>query len=149
MIKFFESGDWHTIQGPIYIILLMWTVMVLAVCVDLWAGITCARARGEKIYSGALRRTFAKLGDYWRIQMMAFIFDLVGSCIDWYILPYGSIVITAAIVLIETRSVWENEKSRKSQVAKIPDAVRDILNCNDARNAEKLIRRIEEGYGKQ
>ena len=149
MIKFFESGDWATIQGPIYIILMMWTVMVAAVAVDLWAGITCARARGEEIYSGALRRTFAKLGDYWRIQMMAFIFDLIGSCIDWYGLPWGSLIITAAIVLIEARSVLENEKSRKSNVAKLPEAVRDILNCRDVRNAEELMRKIREGYGKQ
>ena len=144
MIKFFVSGDWHTIQGPIYIILLMWTVMVAAVAVDLWAGITCARARGEKIYSGALRRTFAKLGDYWRIQMMAFIFDLVGSCIEWYTLPWGSLIITAAIVLIEARSVWENEKSKKSNVAKLPDAIREILNCTDARNAQELINKIKD-----
>lgn len=88
------------------------------------------------------------MGDYWRIQMMAFIFDLVGSCIEWYTLPWGSLVITAAIVLIETRSVWENEKSRKSNVAKLPEAIRDILNCDNARSAKELLKKIEEGYGK-
>ena len=84
MIEFFVTGDFKVIQSQVYIILAMWVIMILAVCVDLWAGTDSAKARGEKIYSGGLRRTFSKLGDYWRIQVMALIFDLIGSCIDWY-----------------------------------------------------------------
>ena len=79
MIEFFVTGDFKVIQSQVYIILAMWVIMILAVCVDLWAGTDSAKARGEKIYSGGLRRTFAKLGDYWRIQVMALIFDLIGS----------------------------------------------------------------------
>ena len=76
MIEFFVTGDFKVIQSQVYIILAMWVIMILAVCVDLWAGTDSAKARGEKIYSGGLRRTFSKLGDYWRIQVMALIFDL-------------------------------------------------------------------------
>ena len=76
MIEFFVTGDFNVIQSQVYIILAMWAIMVLAVCIDLWAGTDSAKARGEKIYSGGLRRTFSKLGDYWRIQVMALIFDL-------------------------------------------------------------------------
>ena len=89
MIEFFVTGDFNVIQSQVYIILAMWVIMVLAVCVDLWAGTDSAKARGEKIYSGGLRRTFSKLGDYWRIQVMSLIFDLIGSCIDWYALPFA------------------------------------------------------------
>ena len=91
MIEFLVTGDFKIIQSQVYIILAMWVMMCVAVCVDLWAGTDSAKARGEKIYSGGLRRTFAKLGDYWRIQVMALIFDLIGSCIDWYTLPFASI----------------------------------------------------------
>lgn len=84
MIDFFKTGNYGLLHDYILVILVMWTVMVLAVAVDLWAGVDSARARGEKIYSGGLRRTFSKLGDYWRIQVMALIFDLIGSCISWY-----------------------------------------------------------------
>lgn len=143
MIKFFLTGDFRVIETPILIILMMWVLMVAAVCVDLWSGIMSAKARGERLMSNGLRRTFAKLGDYWRIQMMSFIFDMIGSCIDWYVLPWGSMLVTAAIVLIESRSVWENEKAKRNHVAKLPDAIRAILQCADARTAEELFRKIK------
>lgn len=150
MIDFLMTGDFNLIQAQVYIILGMWLVMVLAVCVDLWAGVDSAKARGEKIYSGGLRRTFAKLGDYWRIQVMALIFDLIGSCIVWYNLPYASMLVTAAIVLIEMRSVWENERAKKSNVAKLPDAIRAIINCSTAKSAEELLERLKnEVNGKE
>ena len=144
MIEFFVTGDFKVIQSQVYIILAMWIIMILAVCVDLWAGTDSAKARGEKIYSGGLRRTFAKLGDYWRIQVMALIFDLIGSFIPWYSLPYVSMLVTAAIVLIEGRSVWENERAKKSQVAKLPDAIRAIIQCADAKTAEQLLEKLKE-----
>lgn len=144
MIEFFVTGDFSVIQSQVYIILAMWAIMVLAVCIDLWAGTDSAKARGEKIYSGGLRRTFSKLGDYWRIQVMALIFDLIGSFIPWYRLPYASMLITAAIVLIEGRSVWENEKAKKSQAAKLPEAIRAILQCSDAKTAEQLLQKLKE-----
>lgn len=144
MIEFFVTGDFNVIQSQVYIILAMWAIMVLAVCIDLWAGTDSAKARGEKIYSGGLRKTFSKLGDYWRIQVMALIFDLIGSCIDWYALPFASMLVTAAIVLIEGRSVWENERAKKSQVAKLPDAIRAIIQCADAKTAEQLLEKLKK-----
>lgn len=144
MIEFLKTGNFGTIQHSVLIILGMWLIMVLSVCVDLWAGINSAKARKEKLYSGGLRRTFSKLGDYWRIQVMALIFDLIGSCLSWYGLPYASIVITAAIVIIEGRSVWENERAKKSNVAKLPDAIRAIIQCADVRTAEELLKKLKE-----
>lgn len=144
MIEFIKTGNYSLIQHYVLVILVMWVVMVLAVCMDLWAGVNSAKARGEKIYSEGLRRTFAKLGDYWRIQVMALIFDLIGSCMEWYNLPYASIIITAGIVLIEGKSVWENEKAKKSNVAKLPEAIREILNCSTAKNAEELLERLKK-----
>lgn len=144
MIEFLLTGNFNVIQAQVYIILGMWLVMILAVCIDLWAGVDSAKSRGEKIYSGGLRRTFSKLGDYWRIQVMALIFDLIGSCIAWYNLPYASMLVTAAIVLIEMRSVWENERAKKSNVAKLPEAIRDIINCSTAKSAEELIEKLKK-----
>lgn len=144
MIEFLKTGDYGLVRHIVLVILVMWFVMVLAVCVDLWAGVNSARVRGEKIYSGGLRRTFAKLGDYWRIQVMALIFDLIGSCMSWYNLPFASMLVTAAIVLIEGRSVWENEKAKKSNVAKLPGAIRDIINCSTAKSAEELLEKIKK-----
>lgn len=144
MIEFLKTGNYGLIQHYVLIILIMWLVMIAAVCMDLWAGVDSAKTRGEKIYSGGFRRTVSKLGDYWRIQVMGLIFDLIGSCLSWYGLPYASILVTAAIVLIEGRSVWENEKAKKSNVAKLPGAIRDILNCTTAKSAEELLERLKK-----
>lgn len=144
MIEFLKTGNLGAIQHVVLLILVMWFIMVAAVCMDLWAGVNSAKTRGEKIYSGGFRRTFSKLGDYWRIQVMALIFDLIGSCLSWYNMPYASILVTAAIVLIEGRSVWENEKAKRSNVAKLPEAIRDILNCTTAKSAEELLERLKK-----
>ena len=53
-------------------------------------------------------------------------------------------LVTAAIVLIEGRSVWENEKAKKSQVAKLPDAIRAIIQCADAKTAEQLLDKLKK-----
>ena len=130
MIDYLVTGEFSQIQLRVYIILAMWVVMVMAVCMDLWAG--------------GFRRTIGKLGDYWRIQVMALIFDVIGSCIPWYEYPYASMIVTAAIVLIEGRSVWENERAKKGNVAKLPAAIRDIINCTTAKSAEELLKKIKE-----
>ena len=127
MIDYLVTGEFSRIQLRVYIILAMWVVMVMAVCMDLWAGVNSARARGEVINSGGFRRTIGKLGDYWRIQVMALIFDVIGSCIP-----------------IEGRSVWENERAKKGNVAKLPAAIRDIINCTTAKSAEELLKKIKE-----
>ena len=144
MIDYLVTGEFSRIQLRVYIILAMWVMMVMAVCMDLWAGVNSARARGEVINSGGFRRTIGKLGDYWRIQVMALIFDVIGSCIPWYEYPYASMIVTAAIVLIEGRSVWENERAKKGNVAKLPAAIRDIINCTTAKSAEGLLKKIKE-----
>ena len=100
IMEFLKTGDFSMILTRVYVILAMWAIMCIGVCMDLWAGVNSARARGEVINSGGFRRTIGKLGDYWRIQVMALIFDVIGSCIPWYEYPYASMIVTAAIVLI-------------------------------------------------
>ena len=38
MIDYLVTGEFSQIQSRVYIILAMWVVMVMAVCMDLWAG---------------------------------------------------------------------------------------------------------------
>lgn len=102
-------------------------------------GVNSARARGEVINSGGFRRTIGKLGDYWRIQVMALIFDVIGSCIPWYEYPYASMIVTAAIVLIEGRSVWENERAKKGNVAKLPAAIPGYYQLHDGEECRGVV----------
>ena len=84
--------------------------MFIAVFIYMCTGVEKARARHEQIYSDKLRRTVAKIGEYWRVQIMFLLFDIVGSFITVYNLPYASMFGTLCIVYIELRSVFENLK---------------------------------------
>lgn len=144
MIEFLKTGNFEYIMVFVLVILLMLFLEILAVCVDFWSGTNTAKALGQKLYSNGFRRSFAKLGDYWRVAAMALIFDCIGSLLPWYSLPFGSMLIAAGIVLTECRSVWENAKAKKSQAAKLPEAIRAIIQCADAKTAEQLLEKLKE-----
>ena len=58
MIEFFVTGDFNVIQSQVYIILAMWAIMVLAVCIDLWAGTDSAKAGREDLFRGTPENFF-------------------------------------------------------------------------------------------
>lgn len=144
MIEFIKTGDFKHIQLFITVILVMWFLQVLAVMLDFWAGTNTARALGQKLYSNGFRRSFVKLGDYWRVTLMFLLIDAIGSLFAWYNLPFATMLITLAVIGIEVRSVWENAKAKKSQAAKLPDTIRDIIKCVTVKDAEELLKRIEK-----
>lgn len=144
MIEFIKTGDFHHIQFFVTVILAMWVLQVFAVCIDFWSGTNTAKALGQKLYSNGFRRSFAKLGDYWRIAVMFLLIDITGSLFAWYNLPFATMLVTLAVIGIEGRSVWENAKAKKSQAAKVPDTIRDIIRCVSVKDAEELLKRIKE-----
>lgn len=144
MIEFIKTGDFKHIQLFITVILVMWFLQVLAVMLDFWSGTNTARALGQKLYSNCFRRSFVKLGDYWRVALMFLLIDAIGSLFAWYNLPFATMLITLAVIGIEVRSVWENAKAKKSQAAKLPDTIRDIIKCVTVKDAEELLKRIEK-----
>lgn len=144
MIEFLKTGDFKHIQFFVIVIFAMWFLQVLAVCVDFWSGTNTAKALGQKLYSNGFRRSFAKLGDYWRVAVMFLLIDVIGSLFAWYNLPFATMLVSLAVIGIEGRSVWENAKAKKSQAAKLPDIIRDIINCVRIKDAEDLITRIKE-----
>ena len=112
-------------------------------CIDFWSGTNTARALGKKLYSSGFRRTLSKLGDYWRVTVMFLFTDVIGSLFVWYTLPFATMLVTLAVIYIEGRSVWENAQAKKSQAAKLPKAIRDIIRCSTARDAEELLNKIK------
>lgn len=143
MIEFIKTGDFHHIQLFVTVIFVMWFLQVLAVLLDFWSGTNTARALGQKLYSNGFRRSFAKLGDYWRVAVMFLLIDIIGGLFAWYNLPFATILVTLAVIGIEGRSVWENAKAKKSQAAKLPDVIRDIIKCVTVKDAEELLKRIK------
>ena len=148
ILDFISSDQIGELKRRAVIILVFWIIMVIAVFIDLWTGVEKARARHEQIYSDKLRRTVAKIGEYWRVQIMFLLFDIVGSFITVYNLPYASMFGTLCIVYIELRSVFENLKEKRSVAADIPEAMKEIINCKDIEKAKELIEKLK-GVGNE
>lgn len=124
--------------------LMCWLLMFVSVMVDMWDGVQTARFMGEKVSSHGLRRTFAKAGDYWRMLLFGAMFDSLGLFFDWYILPYMTMVITAGVLTIEFRSVWEHNRKKRSHAAELPDVIAGIIKCASEKDALELINKIKE-----
>lgn len=139
MIEFLTTWDFAYIQVRVFIILICWLLSFVAVMVDTWSGAVSARARGVRVYSGGLRRAFSKMGDYWRILLMGFIFDIIASFIAWYSLPFATMLIAAAVCIIEGLSVVENEKAKKSNAGKLPEYMAELLRSAKRQDIETLL----------
>lgn len=107
-----------------------------AVLIDLWAGVDCARRRGERIYSHGLRRTITKLGDYWRVQMFGIIAD--GLLLFAFSAPYLTVIITLGEVLIEFKSVLETLRKTNSPAKDIEESAKSVLASLTSRDIERL-----------
>jgi len=141
------NGHLKDLLPYVYIMFGLWATVVGAVLVDFWSGINRAKVCKEDIESKGFRRTVSKMGDYWRIQVMAATMDIIASLMPWYNRPWASMLIALGVVLIEGRSVWENSRAKKSEAAKIPAAVRDIIKCSTTHDAEELLEHLKNGYG--
>lgn len=126
----------------ICIVLICWLFMLFGCLVDFWSGTTTAKALGEKLMSHGFRRTIIKVGDYVRVLIFALMFDMLGSFLSFYKIPFATILCTIAIMLIEGRSVIENSKRKKAHAADIPDIVKQIVQATTAKQGHEIVDKI-------
>lgn len=126
----------------ICIVLICWLFMLFGCLVDFWSGTTTAKALGEKLMSHGFRRTIIKIGDYVRVLIFALMFDMLGSFLSFYKIPFATILCTIAIMLIEGRSVIENSKRKKAHAADIPDIVKQIVQATTAKQGNEIVDKI-------
>lgn len=148
MFELIEKNDMEALVNYMLVrmavILICWSFVVVANMVDFWSGRDTARAIGEKIDSKGYRRTFIKIGDYYRVLIFALLFDLIGSLFTFYKLPFASILGCIAVIIIECTSVLENSRKKKSAAANVPDIVRQIIQCASKKDGEKILQEIEK-----
>lgn len=124
--------------------------VVVAVVLDMWTGVECARKRGEKVMSDGLRRTISKMGDYWRVQCFGIVTDVLLSMYLDY--PIATIVITLGEILIEFKSVLENYRRAGLSAGKVDEAAKTVLKSLTERDVERLkdfLRGNDKGQGKE
>lgn len=124
------------------IILVCWFFMVVSSIVDFWSGTTTAKALGQTLMSRGFRRTITKIGDYVRLMLFALMFDILGSLLSFYIVPFATILCTIAVIYIEGKSVVENSKRKKAHAADVPDIVKKIVQAATAEQGHKILNEI-------
>lgn len=128
----------------IIIIVVCWIFSTLACIVDFWSGTLTAKKLGEKLMSHGFRRTITKIGDYARVLMFAFMIDVLGSLLSFYVLPFATILCTLSVICIEGKSVIENSRRRKAHAADVPDMVRQIIQAVTTEDGNNVLKKIKE-----
>lgn len=126
------------------IILICWIFMILSSIVDFWSGTTTAKALGQALMSHGFRRTITKIGDYVRLMLFALMFDILGSLLSFYIIPFATILYTIAVIYIEGKSVIENSKRKKAHAAEVPDIVKQIVRATTAEQGHEILDKISQ-----
>lgn len=152
MLESISSGDWDAVLRDVTmrvsIVLIAWLFMVVSSFIDLWSGVSTAKALGEPIQSSGLRRTFVKIGDYIKVALFMLMGDALGCFIEFYDKPYATIVCSLAVILIEGKSVVENSRRKKANAGNIPDTIAQIMEATTPEQAKKIIEFIKENSGK-
>lgn len=148
MIELIEQGNTSAlaffIEVRAVIILCCWGFMVAACMIDFWSGISTAKALGEKLMSHGFRRTVIKACDYARLLMFTFMFDVLGSLLTFYKLPFASMLCAVAIMVIEGKSVLENSRRKKAHAASVPDIVKEIVKTVNTKQGIEVLNKITE-----
>lgn len=115
---------------------LLWHVLIVALCIaitgifsiaDTASGVYTAKKTGEKLRSHRLRKMFEKMMVYWFFQMLVGVVGLILTLFPFYNLPYLSIVFAIMICVAEGKSMWEHARRRRDGVAKLPEAVHELV----------------------
>lgn len=124
------------------IVLICWAFVFCANILDFWSGRDTARALGEAIDSKGYRRTFVKIGDYYRVLMFLLLFDLIGTLFEFYKLPFATILGSVSVIAIELKSVIENSRRKKSHSAEIPEIIKEIIQCSTPGKGKEIIEKL-------
>ena len=124
------------------ITMIAWLMIFGSCLVDLWAGISTAKANGLKPNSHGLRKTMTKVGDYFKVALVGVMFDLLGSVFSWYALPYMTLLTSVSVLLIEGKSVIENLRRKKSSASQIPEFIKEIILAKDEKSASTALNAI-------
>lgn len=150
MFDLIQSGDLHGlgeyVMIRVSITLVCWGFMIAACLIDFWSGISTARALHEPLMSHGFRRTFVKIGEYWRVMLFALLFDILGAFLSFYYLPFATMLCTASVLFIEGRSVIENSRRKKSSAADVVEVSRKIAEATTKDEVKAVITDIITMY---
>ena len=101
-----------------------------------------------------MRKTLGKIGEYWRFLLIALIIDVVifTSCslLGVKTFPYLYItVLSASLLIIETKSLIEHARERKSTAADMQRIIQSVVSAASDRDAKKVIQYVADYIGEE
>lgn len=135
--------DMAKIYLHLAIVMVCWIIMVAAPLIDMWDGVQTSRMLKEPILSNRLRKTVAKINEYWRFMLIGFCIDVLGIFISWYSVPCASMIFTLAILYVEFKSMREHAARRNNDTADMVRTASRIIDCKTIEDGVKLVKEIK------
>lgn len=143
-VNSFMSKDYDSLELKLELVMIMWIVVLVAIIIDLIAGVHKAKRLGEATTSQGFKRTVNKLVQYYGLLSFAFLFDILASIVEP--LPYFTALAALFLVFIEAKSVFEKaeEKDRRKMSKEADKLVTILENRGDVLKAIAEILKKEE-----
>ena len=126
------------IINQLIIILLCYVVDIVAIIIDLRAGIKKAKQRGEYRSSTGLRRTIEKATKYFNFLIFGLLFDTLQITVCYLLhnqvgcnlpnIPFITIIFAVGILIIEVKSVYEKaENKTKNEIKDAAKTAKEVI----------------------
>lgn len=144
MIEILSTEVFPTQKMSVFLglFLLVSLLVIGAIMLDLWDGVSTAKKLHKKVHSHKLRVTVTKMSEYWRFILIGFFVDCIGFIFSFYILPFVAIVFGVGLIVVEIKSMFEHAKRRKSQTAQLPDIWQGIVAAASEKDAQQIFQKI-------
>ena len=126
------------IINQLIIILLCYVVDIVAIIIDLRAGIKKAKQRGEYRSSTGYRRTIEKATKYFNFLIFGLLFDTLQITVCYLLhnqvgsnlpnIPFVTIIFAVGILIIEVKSVYEKaENKTKNEIKDAAKTAQEVI----------------------
>ncbi len=143
----------YSVAIHLIVCVIMWVLVFCAIFVDLWDRIYTQKKLGKPIDSHSMRKTLGKLGEYWRVLLIAFIVDtaifIACTLLNIKTIPVITILVAIGLLIIEAKSLIEHARERKSKVKDIQKIIQSVVKASSDRDAKKVIQYVAEYIGEE
>lgn len=144
MERLFYFVEQDIMRGLIIIAVCLLATLVACVF-DFLSKLDALKAARLPIESRPIAKTGKKIIDYYKLIFYVFMADFICLlCFSIWMIPYCVVVITIGILYREGKSMYENNKLRKSASAEVVEIASKIVQCVTEDEAKKLIKAINE-----
>ena len=129
MLPSIINQEWSHLNALLIVLAILYACVLLAVIIDLYFGVKRAMRLKIARTSFGYRRTITKLTSYFGLLLMLTIIDIAASIV--LKIPYFTAIGTIGIVLVETKSVFENIKQEDKSMEEIQKNLLTLLKNKD------------------